>query len=94
MTKIKFPNSDKPFILYVSPSYFPDGRTPVPDVLTESEAIRFLRLDICGLKNPHMTLKYYRDKGLLKATKISKKNCYTKTELLRFLDELTYGKAA
>jgi len=94
MNKLKFQNSDKPFILYVSPSYFPDGRTPVPDVLTEPEAIRFLRLDMCKLKNPYMTMKYYRAKGLIRAVRLSKRNFYTKTELLRFLDDLTNGKAA
>ena len=94
MNNLKFSNKDNLMILYVSPSFFPDGKTRVPDVLTEPEAIRFLRLDICGSKNPPATLKYYRDKGLLRATRLSKRNCYTRTELLRFLDELTYGKAA
>ena len=94
MNRLKCSNKDNLMILYGSPSFFPDGKTRVPDVLTETEAIRFLRLDTCGLKKPHGTLKYYRDKGRLRATRLSKRNCYTRTELLRFLDELTYGKAA
>ena len=69
-------------------SFFADG-TPVPDLLTESEAIRFLRLDIDGPKNPKLTIKHYRDKGLLKPTKVGKTNKYLKKELLRFLDNLT-----
>ncbi len=69
-------------------SYFADGR-PVPDLLTEDETIKFLRLDIDGPKVPQATLKYYRDKGLLRATPVGKMNRYQKKELLRFLDALT-----
>lgn len=69
-------------------SFFTDG-TPVPDLLTEEEAVKFLRLDTDGPKNPSTTLKYYRDKNLLRATRVGKYNRYLKTELLRFLGELT-----
>ncbi len=69
-------------------SYFSDGK-PVPDVMTEEEAIRFLRLDEGKTKNPKMTLQYYRSEGLLKATRIGKRLRYLKSELLNFLDELT-----
>ena len=68
--------------------FFPDGR-PVPEVLTEQEAIEFLRLND-GPKHPEMTLQYYRSEGLLKGIKIGRKLRYTKTEMLRFLERL-YG---
>jgi hypothetical protein len=66
--------------------YFPDGR-PVPEVLSEQEAIEFLRLDD-GPRHPEVTLQYYRSEGLLKGFKIGKKLRYSKTELLRFLERL------
>lgn len=66
--------------------YFPDGRV-VPEVLTEQEAILFLRLDD-GPKHPEVTLQYYRSEGLLKGVKIGKKLRYSKTEMLRFLERL------
>jgi len=72
---------------YLGPAYFPDGNT-VPDVLTEQEAIHFLRLDVDGPKHPELTLQYYRREGLLHAVKLGKRLRYTKTELLKFLDRL------
>ena len=69
-------------------SFFADGTT-VPDLLTEQELLKFLRLDTNGPANPHETLKYYRDEGLLRATRISKKYLYQKKEVLLFLDKLT-----
>jgi hypothetical protein len=69
-------------------SYFPDGR-PVPELLTEQEAIEFLRLDVDGPKNPEMTLDYYRREGLLKATRVGKRIRYMRSELLQLLEQLT-----
>lgn len=61
-----------------------------PTLLTEEEAIRYLRLDtIRGLKNPHETLARYRANGLLRGTQVSKSVFYRKIELDRFLDRLT-----
>jgi hypothetical protein len=74
--------------LYIGTVYFHDG-TPVPELLTEQEVLKFLRLDTNGPANPHETLKYYRDEGLLRATRISKKYLYQKKEVLLFLDRLT-----
>ena len=68
--------------------FFPNGK-PVPEVLTEQEAIEFLRLDD-GPKHPEQTLQYYRSEGLLKGVRIGRKLRYTKTEMLRFLERL-YG---
>ncbi len=75
-------------VIYLGTVHFPDGR-PLPEVVTEEEAITFLRLDIDGPKDARRTLKHYRDKGLLHGTRIGKHLRYSKTELLRFIDEMT-----
>ena len=69
-------------------SYFADG-TPVPDLLTEEEAVKFLRLDIDGPKDPSATLKHYRDKKLLRGTRIGRKYRYSRLELLKFIELAT-----
>src|SRR5262245_17906372 len=46
---------------------------PCPNLLTESQAIRYLRLDSIDIKNPEETLRRYRKSGHLKATQVSKK---------------------
>lgn len=68
--------------------YMPDG-SPVPELLTESEAISFLRLDTDGPKHPEQTLQYYREEGLLRAARVGKRLRYTKKELLALLEKLT-----
>lgn len=67
--------------------FFATG-TPVPEVLTEEELISLLRLDADG-GNAALTIRYYRDKGLLRGTRIGKHLRYTRTEVLRFLEEQT-----
>lgn len=63
---------------------------PCPDLLTEEEAVRYLRLNtIAGLKNPAQTLARYRAAGLLRGTQVSKSVFYRRVELDRFLDRLT-----
>lgn len=63
---------------------------PCPELLTEDEAVRYLRLDtIAGLKNPAQTLARYRAAGLLRGTQVSKSVFYRRIELDRFLDRLT-----
>lgn len=62
---------------------------PCPELLTEDEAIRYLRLDIDGPANPKLTLRYYREKGLLRATRISRKLRYRRIELDRLMENLT-----
>jgi len=52
--------------------FFPNG-TPVPEVLTEEEAIHFLRLDVDGPKHPELSLQYYRREGLLSGIKLGKR---------------------
>jgi hypothetical protein len=66
----------------------PDG-TPVPSVMLEADLIRFLRLNELGVKNPGNTLRYYRERGKLRATKIGNRNCYTVKAALDFLEEMT-----
>lgn len=72
----------------VSTAYMPDG-TPVPEVLTESELIKLLRLDEDGPKDPALTIQYYRDKGQLRGIRIGKRMRYTKQEIIRFLEKQT-----
>lgn len=70
----------------------PDGKgnfVPCPELLTEEEAIRYLRLDDVLVKDAANTLKYYRKKGLLCATQVGKCIRYRRVELERFLDKLT-----
>ena len=62
---------------------------PCPELLTEAEAICFLRLDTIDIKNPAETLSRYRKEGMLRATQISKKLFYRRKELDQFLDRLT-----
>jgi len=70
----------------------PDGNgsfTPCPVLLTEDEAIRYLRLDTLGRKAPSKTLQYYRERGLVKATRISNVNFYTRAALDEFVQTMT-----
>ena len=63
---------------------------PCPELLTEEEAIRYLRLDtISGLRNPKETLARYRAAGMLRGTQVSKRIFYRRVELDRFLERLT-----
>ena len=66
----------------------PDGK-PVPTVLNDEELIQLLRLDEQGPHNARTTLKYYRDKGLLKGIRLGKKIRYTRDEVLKFLEKQT-----
>lgn len=62
---------------------------PCPEVLTEDEAVRYLRLDLIDVKDPANTLRYYRKAGLLRATQLGKAVRYRRIELDRFLDRQT-----
>ena len=74
--------------IYIGPSFMPNG-SPAPDLLTEEEAIIFLRLDKDGPANPKKTLKYYRDKEMLRGTRVGLRYHYQRKELLEFLDKAT-----
>ncbi len=64
------------------------GYTACPELLTEDEAIRYLRLDANGCNNPKATLKYYRDQGVLQAVQIGKKLVYPRKELDSMVEKL------
>lgn len=87
-----FRRTDQPFVVGAEPGpVLPAGPpVPCPELLTEEEAIRYLRLDtIAGLKNPGETLARYRANGMLRGTQVSKRIFYRRVELDRFLDRLT-----
>lgn len=71
---------------YFGTYYMPNGSI-MPELLTEEEAIVFLRLD--KENNPARTLKYYRDKGRLRGVKIGTNFLYPKSELLKFVEVAT-----
>ncbi|MCG3132883.1 MAG: hypothetical protein FLDDKLPJ_03749 [Phycisphaerae bacterium] len=70
----------------------PDGNggfDPCPELLTEGEAVRYLRLDTTGVRDPRQSLRYYRERGLLRATKVGRCLRYRRVELERLLERLT-----
>ncbi len=78
--------------IFNMPSVLPDGNggyTPCPEILTQEEAIRYLRLDTVGHRNPLNTLRYYRSKHKLKAVRLGKGLFYTRKELNRFSEQMT-----
>jgi len=65
-----------------------------PELMTPVEAAQYLRLDETGGHTPRSairTLKYWRDKGELKATRYARRVWYRKAELDRFLAVKTEG---
>ena len=69
----------------------PDGEggfVPCPDLLTQAEAILYLRIDTVNVKNPDATLRAYRKNGYLRAVQISKGLFYPRAELERFIENL------
>jgi len=88
----KWPERPLEFPQLITPAVLPDGNgrfTPCPELLTEEEAIRFLRLDGINTENPANTLRYYRKKGLLQATQVGKCIRYRRIELEKLLERLT-----
>ena len=73
-----------------SPAILPGNPPePCPELLTEDEAIRYLRIDTIDIANPSETLRGYRGQGVLRATQVSKKLFYRRVELDRFLERIT-----
>ena len=68
-----------------------DPPVPCPELLTEEEAIRYLRLDTVDIEHPKETLRRYREQGLLRGTQVSKRIFYRRVELDRLLERLTEG---
>jgi hypothetical protein len=62
---------------------------PCPELLTEREAIVYLRLDEVDVKHPDATLRRYRELGLLRGTQVGKAIRYRRVELEKFLDRIT-----
>jgi hypothetical protein len=58
-------------------------------LLSEAQAISYLRLDTIGHKHPARTLKYYRSRKMLRACQISKKLFYSLNELDSFIKRIT-----
>jgi len=88
----KLPQRPTAFPQLMTPVVLPDGNggfTPCPELLTEDEAIRFLRLDGINAEDPANTLRYYRKKGFLRATQVGKCIRYRRIELEKFLERLT-----
>lgn len=67
------------------------GVEPCPSLLTEAEAIRYLRLDTVAIRNPGATLRRYREAGTLRGTQVSKRVFYRRQELDEFLGRQTEG---
>ena len=61
---------------------------PCPEVLTAEEAVRYLRLNVDGPKDPVGTLKYYREKGLLTGVRVGRHMRYRRADLDAFLARL------
>jgi len=86
------PEESKNSYKFISPAILPDGNggfTPCPELMTENEAIRFLRLDQINTEDSSGTLRYYRKKGLLRATQVGKCIRYRRIELEKLLERLT-----
>jgi hypothetical protein len=69
-----------------SPAYLPSGQ-PAPLVLSEPELISLLRLDgEDGSKDPHLTLQYYRSRGL-KCIQLGKHLRFYLPDVIQFLED-------
>lgn len=60
---------------------------PCPEVLLPREAALYLRLDMNS--NWEQTLKYYRERKILRGTRIGKRIYYTRKSLDEFLAKMT-----
>ena len=65
------------------------GASPI---LTEAEAIQWLRLDVDGPKDPAGTLKFYRQSKLLRGVRIGRQFRYPVAELEAFVQRLLERK--
>ncbi len=82
-------NNNNP--VFTTTAVLPDGNgafTPCPELLTEQEAIRYLRLDVNGPQNPAGTLKYYRDRGFLQAVRIGRNLRYPRKAMDAMVEKL------
>lgn len=66
-----------------------EGRIVPTPLLTEAELIRWLRLDEPGgPKNPSGTIRFYRQRGLLKGVRIGRHLRYPVAEAEAFVQRL------
>jgi len=82
------PKDEKTTYTFIVAAVLPDGNggfTSCPELLTEDEAIRYLRLDTDDSADPKKTLKYYRDTGKLVAIKVGRRKRYRRQDLENFL---------
>lgn len=71
---------------------WPEHPAEFGELLTPIEAAQYLRLDQTNGHTPVSairTLKYWRDRGELKATKFARRVWYRRVELDRFLERKT-----
>jgi len=76
----------------VNASVWPSRPVVFGDLLTPVEAAQYLRLDETGQHTPtsaSRTLNYWRDHGVLRATKFARRVWYRRIELDRFLEQKT-----
>lgn len=66
-----------------------DPPEPCPELLTAEEAIRYLRLDVDGPEKPELTLRHYREKGLLRGCRVGRWLRYRRVDLDAFLEALS-----
>ena len=76
---------------FLGPALPGDPPQPCPELLTEDEAIRYLRLDTVNISDPSATLRRYREQRLLKGTQISKSIFDRRGELDHFIERVTEG---
>ena len=87
---------EKTTYTFITAAVLPDGNggfTPCPELLTENETIRYLRLDVDGSPDPVRTLTYYRNNGQLIAIRVGRKNRYRRQDLEKFLAEKSKEKS-
>jgi len=89
-------DADCPSISNVLRIYGPmlpgDAMQLSPELLTEEETIRYLRLDTIDVIDPFAILRRYREQGRLRGTHISKTIFYRRVELDDFIERVTEGE--
>lgn len=79
----------------IRPICMPDGKGGMmvaPELMTEEEAIRFLRFRDIGVKNPSRGLSHLRHSGKLGCVRQSRRSLYPLNELLRYISELVFNE--
>ena len=71
----------------MSTAFLPgDPPRPCPEILTEEEAIAYLRLPDMGVKNPKHSMYRWRHMGMLVGIKYSKEIVYRRSDLDAFVE--------